>query len=66
MVVNFDKNGIENYIGGNVFLEMGAGFVFEKPIYLLNPIPKQDNYEEILALEPIIIGGDLSKIEVKR
>ncbi len=66
LVANFDKNGIENYIGGNVLLEMGAGFVFEKPIYLLNPIPGQDNYEEILALEPIVIDGDLSRIEVKR
>lgn len=64
LVANFEKNGIKDYIGSNSFLEMGAGFIFEKPIYLFNPVPKQDNYEEILALEPIVISGDLSKIEV--
>ena len=66
LIANFDKNGIENYIGSNSFLEMGAGFIFEKPIYLLHPIPRQDNYEEILALEPIVLNGDLSKIEVMK
>lgn len=64
LIANYEKNGIDNYIGSNSFLEMGAGFAFEKPIYLLNPVPKQDNYEEILALEPIVIDGDLSRIEV--
>lgn len=65
LAMNHDKRGIENYIGSNTFLEMGVGFVLEKPIYLYNPVPKQDNYEEILALEPTVLGGDLSKIEVK-
>lgn len=65
LAMNHDKRGVENYIGSNTFLEMGVGFVLEKPIYLYNPVPKQDNYEEILALEPTVLGGDLSKIEVK-
>ena len=64
LVANFDKNGIKNYIGSNSFLEMTVAFVLEKPIYLLNPVPRQDNYEELLALEPIVLDGDLSKIEV--
>lgn len=61
-IANFDKNGVKNYIGSNSFLEMGAAFLFEKPIYLLNPVPHQDNREEILALEPIVINQDLSRI----
>lgn len=65
LIANFDKNDIENYIGSNTFLEMGAGFIFEKPIYLYNPVPKQSNYEEIMALEPMVIDGDLSKINIK-
>lgn len=63
LVANYEKNGIDNYIGSNSFLEMGAAFMFEKPIYLLNPVPYQDNREEILALEPIVINGNLTKIE---
>lgn len=65
LVANYEKNGIENYIGSNSFLEMGAGFIYGKPIYLLNPVPKQENYEEILALEPIVLNSDLSKIELR-
>ena len=64
LVANYEKNGIDGYIGSNTFLEMGAGFISDKPIYLLNPVPHQDNREEILALEPIVIHGDLSKVEV--
>ena len=30
LVLNFDKNNIENYIGGGVFLEMGCAFAFDK------------------------------------
>ena len=66
LIANFEKNGIENYIGSNTFLEMGAAFIFEKPIYLLNPVPHQANREELLALEPIVISGDLSKIKERQ
>ena len=63
LVLNYTKNNIENYIGGNVFLEMGFAYVLGKPIYLLNPIPKMPFYEtEIIAMKPIIINNDLTKI----
>lgn len=65
LIANYEKNGIDNYIGSNSFLEMGAAFMFERPIYLLNPVPYQDNREEILALEPIVISEDLSRIKLK-
>lgn len=63
LIANFKKNDIENYIGSNTFLEMCAGFIYNKPIYLSNPVPKQQNYEELLALKPIVLGGDLSQLE---
>lgn len=66
LVANFDKGEQPDYIGSNTFLEMVAAFVMEKPVYLLNPVPKQDNYEEILALEPIVIHGNLSEIEATK
>lgn len=64
LVLNYDKHGIKNYIGGNAFLEMGFAHVLNQKIYLLNPIPKMPYYEtEIVAMKPIIINGDLSKIK---
>jgi len=63
LVLNYDKNGIENYIGGNAFLEMGIAYFLKKPIYLLNQIPKMPYYEtEIIAMKPTIINDDLSVI----
>jgi len=63
LVANFDKHGIKNYIGGNAFLEMGFAHVLNQKIYLLNPIPRMPYYEtEIVAMRPIVINGDLSKI----
>ena len=63
LVANFDKHGIANYIGGNTFLEMGFAHVLDQKIYLLNSLPKMPYYEtEIIAMKPVILNGDLSKI----
>jgi len=64
LVLNFDKNGIKNYIGGNTLMEIGFAHVLNQKIYLWNPIPEIPYYKtEIEAVRPIIINGDLSKIE---
>lgn len=64
LVVNFEKKGIKNYVGGNSFLEMGFAYILKRKIFLLNDIPKLKFYrEEIMAVEPIILHGDLSKIK---
>ncbi|MBZ9572370.1 hypothetical protein KJA15_03505 [Patescibacteria group bacterium] len=62
LVLNFEKNGIRGYIGGNVFLEMGFAYVFGKKIFLLNEIPDMLYEDEIKAMQPIILNGDLAKI----
>lgn len=62
LVINIDKNGIKNYIGGNTFLEMGFAHVLNQKIFLLNPIPEMIYTTEIVAMKPIILDGDLSKI----
>ena len=64
IVVNFDKNGIKNYIGGNVLMELGFAYVLEKPIFLFNPIPNMQYADEIMDVNPIILNGDLSKLMV--
>jgi len=64
LVLNYDKNGIKNYIGGNTLMEIGFAHVLNQKIFLLNPIPEIPYYEsEIKAVKPIIINGDLSLIK---
>jgi len=64
LVCNFDKNGIKNYIGGNVLMEIGFAHVNDKKIFLLNPLPENCPYlDEIEAMYDKIINGDLTKIK---
>ena len=63
LVCNYDKNGIKNYIGGNVLMEMGFAHVNDKKIFLLNPIPEEVSYvDEIKSMVSVILEGDLTKI----
>ena len=64
LVMNLDKNGIKNYIGGNTLMEIGFAHVLNQKIFLWNPIPEIPYYRtEIEAVKPVIINGDLSKIK---
>src|SRR5258708_3380129 len=62
LVLNFEKNGQPNYIGGAAFLEMFKAFDLGKKIYLYNPIPDGILRDEITGLQPIIINQDLAKV----
>jgi hypothetical protein len=62
LIVNIIKNGIENYIGGNALMEMAFAYILNKKIFLLNPVPDINYKDEIEAMLPIILNGDLSKI----
>ena len=62
LVINIDKKGIENYIGGNTLIEMAFAHVLDKKIFLLNPIPEISYKDEIIAMQPIILNNDLDKI----
>ena len=62
LILNYQKKGIDGYIGGNTFLEMGHAFGLGKMIYLLNPIPEMDYKIEMHAMQPVALDGDLSKI----
>jgi hypothetical protein len=63
LVVNIDKNGITNYIGGNTLMEIGFAHVLNQKIFLWNPIPDIPYYKtEIEAVNPVIINQDLSLI----
>lgn len=63
LAMNLDKQGIQNYIGGNTLMEIGFAHVLGQKIFLYNPIPDIPYYRtEIEAVKPTIINGDLSKI----
>ena len=63
LVLNLDKRGIANYIGGNTLMEMGFAHVLYQKIFLYHPIPEIPYYKtEIEAMKPVIINEDLSKI----
>ena len=68
LVLNLDKVTDEeiekNYIGGATFLEMYDAFRLNKKIFLYNDIPKGMLYDEIQGFNPIIINGDLSKVNI--
>ena len=61
LVINKEKNGIKNYIGGNSFLEMGFAYILGKKIFLLNKIPEGQKvfYQEIVAMQPVVLNGNL-------
>lgn len=63
LVVNVDKRGVQNYIGGNTFLEMGFAHVLNKKLYCLNPLPDLSYTAELAAMQPIIINNDLAQIK---
>ena len=62
LVANYDKKGIKNYVGGNSFLEMGFAHILNKKIFLLNDIPQMIYSDEIKAMQPIILNGNLLKV----
>jgi nucleoside 2-deoxyribosyltransferase len=63
-VANYDKNDINGYVGGSVLLEMGKAFDKGIPIFFMNQVPEKISYrEEILAMQPIIIGRDWNNIK---
>ncbi len=62
LVLNLDKNGIENYIGGNTLMEIGFAHVLDQKVFLYNPIPDLSYRSEIEAVNPIILYGDIYKI----
>lgn len=62
LVLNFDKEGMKNYIGGATFLEMYDAYRLGKKVYLYNDVPEGILHDEIKGFDPIVINEDLAKI----
>jgi len=62
LVLNYDKKGIKNYIGGATFLEMYDAFRLSKKIYMMNDIPEGILKDEIIGFGPVVLNGNLDII----
>jgi hypothetical protein len=63
LVINNEKNGKPNYIGGNVLMEMALAFFQNKPIVLLNEIPDESVYlDEIIGMQPFELHGKIEDL----
>ncbi len=63
LVLNYEKHGVDNYIGGNVLIEMALAFYLKKPIFVLNEIPEASSFvEEIKGLGSVPLHGKLESL----
>lgn len=63
LVLNYDRRGVSNYIGGNTLMEIGFAHVLNKKIFLMNPVPEIEYYKsEIEAVKPVVLYENLETI----
>jgi non-canonical (house-cleaning) NTP pyrophosphatase len=62
-IYNEEKKGVPGYIGGNTLMEMAFAYQQNIEIFLLRPAPDLSYADEILGMLPIVINGDVAKID---
>lgn len=63
LVVNHEKNGVDNYIGGNTLMEITYAYAHGLEIFLLNPVPDLSYSDEIHGIHPVLLCGDIANID---
>jgi len=63
LVVNPEKKNIRGYIGGNTLIEMAFAHILNKPLYVLYQVPDMQYTSEILAMNPIVLDGNLEMLK---
>lgn len=63
LCLNFDKNGVKNYIGGATFLELYDAFKLNKKIFFINEIPEGILKDELIGFSPIVVNNNLELIK---
>jgi nucleoside 2-deoxyribosyltransferase len=67
LVLNIEKKGIKDYIGGSTLMEMGFAYGHNKKIFLFNKIPQRSErihyVDEIMDMHPISLNGDLKGLK---
>lgn len=62
LIVNPERKGIKGYIGGNTLIEMAFAHVLGKKLFVLYPLPEMSYTSEMLAMQPLLLNGDLKKL----
>jgi len=62
VVLNFDKAEQQNYLGGATFLEVFKAWELGKKIFFVNPLPDNAVTDELAAMNPVVLHGDLSGV----
>lgn len=63
LVLNFNKKNIPNYVGGGTFIEVIKAWELNKKIFFYNSLPRCAFTDELMAINPTIINGNLSLIK---
>jgi non-canonical (house-cleaning) NTP pyrophosphatase len=63
LIVNLDKNSVANYVGGNTLIEIAYAYAQGLEVFLLNPIPEVSYTDEIRGMHPIILNGEVVRID---
>lgn len=63
LVVNEQKNGIANYIGGNTLIEIAHAYSQGLEVFILNPLPDVSYRDEIAGMQPIILDGTVARLD---
>jgi non-canonical (house-cleaning) NTP pyrophosphatase len=63
VVVNPEKNGVPNYIGGNSLIEIAYAYSQGLDIFILHGIPDVSYADEIRGMNPIVLDGSIKKLD---
>lgn len=63
LVLNFEKKGILNYIGGATFMEVVKVWELDKKIFFYNPLPNCSFTDELKGINPVVINGELGRVK---
>ena len=66
LILNYEKNNVQGYIGTSTLMEIGVAHYLNKKIFLLNEPPdstEQRWAHEIRIIQPTILNNDFSKIK---
>lgn len=66
LVLNYQKNNTDGYIGSHSLIEMGLAYYLNQKIFLLNTPPSLEKaryFIEVMHMKPIILDGDIKKIK---
>ncbi|MDD5341732.1 MAG: hypothetical protein PHI73_00105 [Patescibacteria group bacterium] len=63
LIINHEKKGIKGYFGSNTLMELSVAIFLQKKIFLLNPIHEDHpHYEELIAVDSVVLHGNLDNI----